>query len=176
MIWANWCKPFIVAYYWVNQFWIKVIKIIIGVKFFLIKWQACQGEDYCIECSIVNPITNILFRLYCSLQWSVQGSSVFCILCLGQLFVYYCTFRQYLFVRLHNLDSLYRYSNVCIIKECVLNKIIYHMPCLCSRFPPSFPINTLRVPKTRIFGGNFSKWRVKSINGSFWTTNLFKVL
>lgn len=73
-------------------------QIINVVQFvFKVKWQAGQGEDYCIECSIVNPITNILFKLYCYLQWSAQGSSMFCILCLGQLFVYYCTFRQYLF-------------------------------------------------------------------------------
>lgn len=135
MIWANWCKPFIVAYYWVNQFWIKVMKNYHWCQIFL-KWQACQGEDYYIECSIVNLITNILFRLYCSLQWSVQGSSVLCILCLGQLFVYYCTFKQYLFVRLHNHDSLYRYANVCVIKECVLNKIIYHAVSVFSIPPP----------------------------------------
>lgn len=51
-------------------------------------------------------------------------------------FVYYCTFRQYLFVRLHSLDSLYRYANVCIIKECVLNKIIYHAVSVFSIPPP----------------------------------------
>lgn len=58
------------------------------------------------------------------------------VLYLGQLFVYYCTFRQYLFVRLHNLDSFYRYANVCTIKECVLNEIIYHAVSVFSIPPP----------------------------------------
>lgn len=93
--------------------------------------------------------------------------------CLGP--TYYCTFRKYLFVRLHNLDTLYRYANLSITKECVLNKIIYHAVSVFS-IPPPFTINTPRVPKTSIFGGKFSKKRVKNINGSYWPTNLFKVL
>lgn len=72
-----------------------------------------------------------------------------------------CAFEQYLFVRFHNLDSLYRSANVCIVKECIINKTIYHPLSVFSFSSPK------GAPKINMFGETFSKKTV-NINGSFF--------
>lgn len=102
---------------------------------------------------IIYPIENIWSRLYWSFQQTTQGSSMFrfsvfrptsCLLCAFE------AFEQYLFVRFHNLDSLYRSANVFIIKECIIDKTIYHPLSLFSFRSP----NTHKGPENQHVWGN----------------------